>query len=152
MQNVYRYSLDGSVPPAQRNQLVTSFNAGYGGDVFLLSCKAGGVGLNLVGRAVTPGVTRLVTWNILHTGCHQLVFCLQNDVKSVNRRITCLSEKCPPSSWARTAWCCSTRTGTRPTTCRRWRACGATARSGRWLSTAWSPRRGPCQVECSCDP
>ena len=41
--------LDGSVPPAQRNQMVTSFNAGYGGDVFLLSCKAGGVGLNLVG-------------------------------------------------------------------------------------------------------
>lgn len=41
--------LDGSVPPAQRHRLVQSFNAGRGGDVFLLSCKAGGVGLNLIG-------------------------------------------------------------------------------------------------------
>lgn len=41
--------LDGSVPPAQRVPLVKSFNAGRGGDVFLLSTKAGGVGLNLVG-------------------------------------------------------------------------------------------------------
>ena len=41
--------LDGSVPPARRHGLVRSFNAGRGGDVFLLSCKAGGVGLNLIG-------------------------------------------------------------------------------------------------------
>ena len=41
--------LDGSVPPNQRVPLVNSFNAGRGGDVFLLSTKAGGVGLNLVG-------------------------------------------------------------------------------------------------------
>ena len=41
--------LDGSVAPNQRKHLVDSFNAGYGGDVFLLSCKAGGVGLNLIG-------------------------------------------------------------------------------------------------------
>ena len=42
--------LDGSVPPARRHGLVRSFNAGRGGEVFLLSCKAGGgVGLNLIG-------------------------------------------------------------------------------------------------------
>jgi superfamily II DNA or RNA helicase len=41
--------LDGSVPPHRRQALVDAFNAGRGGDVFLLSTKAGGVGLNLVG-------------------------------------------------------------------------------------------------------
>jgi DNA repair and recombination protein RAD54B len=41
--------LDGSVAPHKRQQLVTSFNAGRGGGVFLLSTKAGGVGLNLIG-------------------------------------------------------------------------------------------------------
>ena len=41
--------LDGSVAPNLRTGLVKRFNEGRGGDVFLLSCKAGGVGLNLVG-------------------------------------------------------------------------------------------------------
>ena len=37
------------MPPHRRQALVDAFNAGRGGDVFLLSTKAGGVGLNLVG-------------------------------------------------------------------------------------------------------
>jgi SNF2 family DNA or RNA helicase len=41
--------LDGSVAPNLRGAIVNKFNDGKGGDVFLLSCKAGGVGLNLVG-------------------------------------------------------------------------------------------------------
>lgn len=43
----YRY-LDGSTPQARRSQEVDAFQAGDG-DVFLLSLKAGGVGLNLTG-------------------------------------------------------------------------------------------------------
>ena len=41
--------LDGTTPSHKRTQLVTSFNNGLGGSVFLLSRKAGGVGLNLIG-------------------------------------------------------------------------------------------------------
>ena len=41
--------LDGTTPSHKRTQLVTSFNNGHGGSVFLLSRKAGGVGLNLIG-------------------------------------------------------------------------------------------------------
>lgn len=43
-----RYSyLDGSLPPTQRQQRVERFQAGKGGDVFLISLKAGGTGLTL---------------------------------------------------------------------------------------------------------
>jgi SNF2 family DNA or RNA helicase len=41
----YQY-LDGSTPPVQRRQRVEAFQAGQG-DVFLISLKAGGTGLNL---------------------------------------------------------------------------------------------------------
>ena len=41
--------LDGTTPSHKRTQLVTTFNNGHGGSVFLLSRKAGGVGLNLIG-------------------------------------------------------------------------------------------------------
>ena len=41
--------LDGTVATQKRQTLVNSFNAGRGGDAFLLSTKAGGVGLNLIG-------------------------------------------------------------------------------------------------------
>ncbi|AKH38793.1 SNF2 family DNA or RNA helicase [Nitrosomonas communis] len=41
----YQY-LDGQTPPAERKQRVDAFQAGQG-DVFLISLKAGGVGLNL---------------------------------------------------------------------------------------------------------
>lgn len=41
----YRY-LDGSTPPAERNRQVEAFQAGKG-DLFLISLKAGGLGLNL---------------------------------------------------------------------------------------------------------
>jgi SNF2 family DNA or RNA helicase len=40
--------LDGSVPAVERGYLVNSFNAGQG-NVFLISLKAGGTGLNLTG-------------------------------------------------------------------------------------------------------
>ena len=39
--------LDGQVPPAERARRVEVFQAGGGGDVFLVSLKAGGTGLNL---------------------------------------------------------------------------------------------------------
>jgi len=39
--------LDGQTPPDQRDTLVQRFQAGGGGDVFLISLKAGGTGLNL---------------------------------------------------------------------------------------------------------
>ena len=56
--------LDGRVPPDARSGLVRNFNAGRGGRVMLLSCVAGGAGLNLV------GVRRLVlfdtSWNPAH--------------------------------------------------------------------------------------
>ena len=42
--------LDGSTLVADRQRLVDRFNSGFGGErVFLLSSKAGGMGLNLVG-------------------------------------------------------------------------------------------------------
>jgi SNF2 family DNA or RNA helicase len=40
--------LDGSTPGRERRELVRDFNAGRG-DVFLISLKAGGTGLNLTG-------------------------------------------------------------------------------------------------------
>ena len=56
--------LDGSVPAEGRAELVRRFNAGHLGQVFLLSTRAGGVGLNLVGAC------RLVLfdsdWNPAH--------------------------------------------------------------------------------------
>ena len=42
----YQY-IDGSVPINQRKTAVTEFQSGNGGDVFLISLKAGGTGLNL---------------------------------------------------------------------------------------------------------
>ncbi|XP_037058288.1 DNA repair and recombination protein RAD54B isoform X2 [Peromyscus leucopus] len=47
----YAYSrLDGQTPVCQRQQIVDSFNSKYSTDfIFLLSSKAGGVGLNLIG-------------------------------------------------------------------------------------------------------
>ena len=56
--------LDGKVPPDARSALVRNFNAGRGGRIMLLSCVAGGAGLNLV------GANRLVlfdtSWNPAH--------------------------------------------------------------------------------------
>lgn len=44
--------LDGHTPTGQRQQLVDSFNSPYSQNfLFLLSSKAGGVGLNLVGAS-----------------------------------------------------------------------------------------------------
>lgn len=44
--------LDGHTPTSQRQRLVNNFNSPYSQDfVFLLSSKAGGVGLNLVGAS-----------------------------------------------------------------------------------------------------
>ena len=45
--------LDGTTPSHKRTQPVTTFNNGHGGSVFLLSRKAGGVGLNLNRRQST---------------------------------------------------------------------------------------------------
>nr|XP_023504463.1 DNA repair and recombination protein RAD54B isoform X2 [Equus caballus] len=47
----YAYTrLDGQTPVSQRQQIVDSFNSKYSSDfIFLLSSKAGGVGLNLIG-------------------------------------------------------------------------------------------------------
>ncbi|XP_025869440.1 DNA repair and recombination protein RAD54B isoform X1 [Vulpes vulpes] len=47
----YTYTrLDGQTPVSQRQQIVDSFNSKYSSDfIFLLSSKAGGVGLNLIG-------------------------------------------------------------------------------------------------------
>uniref|UniRef100_M3XIU9 RAD54 homolog B n=1 Tax=Latimeria chalumnae TaxID=7897 RepID=M3XIU9_LATCH len=49
----YGYArLDGQTPVAQRQQVVDGFNSRYTSDfIFLLSSKAGGVGLNLVGAS-----------------------------------------------------------------------------------------------------
>ncbi|XP_063615585.1 DNA repair and recombination protein RAD54B-like [Penaeus indicus] len=49
----YQYlRLDGSVPTGKRQELVDRFNNNYSKDfVFLLSAKAGGVGLNLIGAS-----------------------------------------------------------------------------------------------------
>ena len=56
--------LDGRTPPDARSALVKAFNAGRGGTAMLLSCVAGGAGLNLV------GASRLVlfdtSWNPAH--------------------------------------------------------------------------------------
>lgn len=56
--------LDGRTPPDARSALVKEFNAGRGGRAMLLSCVAGGAGLNLV------GASRLVlfdtSWNPAH--------------------------------------------------------------------------------------
>lgn len=43
------YKITGSVPAKERIRLMNDFNAGKGPDVFLISLKAGGTGLNLVG-------------------------------------------------------------------------------------------------------
>lgn len=47
-QKINYHYLDGNTPPEQRLQLVHSFNSGDG-EVFLISLKAGGTGLNLTG-------------------------------------------------------------------------------------------------------
>lgn len=49
----YSYTrLDGSTPVSQRQQIVDSFNSKFcPAFIFLLSSKAGGVGLNLVGAS-----------------------------------------------------------------------------------------------------
>jgi SNF2 family DNA or RNA helicase len=47
-QNITYQYLDGSVPQKQRQQRVEAFQSGEG-EVFLISLKAGGVGLNLTG-------------------------------------------------------------------------------------------------------
>lgn len=47
--NVSFCRLDGSTPVQHRGDIVRRFNEGSLGDVFLLSAKAGGVGLNLIG-------------------------------------------------------------------------------------------------------
>jgi DNA repair and recombination protein RAD54B len=50
--------LDGQTPVGKRQGLVDKFNAKWGGEeqetVFLLSSKAGGVGLNLIGKFSGP--------------------------------------------------------------------------------------------------
>ena len=47
----YAYTrLDGQTPISQRQKIVDGFNSKYSSDfIFLLSSKAGGVGLNLIG-------------------------------------------------------------------------------------------------------
>lgn len=45
------FYLDGSVPPIKRQQMVHDFNSGIS-DIFLISLKAGGTGLNLTGADV----------------------------------------------------------------------------------------------------
>lgn len=47
--NISFCRLDGSTPVGHRGDIVRRFNEGHAGDVFLLSAKAGGVGLNLIG-------------------------------------------------------------------------------------------------------
>ncbi|KAM4706176.1 DNA repair and recombination protein RAD54B [Rhinophrynus dorsalis] len=49
----YRYTrLDGQTPVSQRQHIVDGFNSKYSSDfIFLLSSKAGGVGLNLIGAS-----------------------------------------------------------------------------------------------------
>lgn len=49
--NISYARLDGSTPASSRDALVTSFNKSNKHKVFLLSSKAGGVGLNLVGAS-----------------------------------------------------------------------------------------------------
>ena len=43
------YFLSGATPAAERLEMMEAFNAGGGADVFLISLKAGGTGLNLTG-------------------------------------------------------------------------------------------------------
>lgn len=50
-QNIDYFYLDGSVPPIKRQQMVHDFNTGIN-EVFLISLKAGGTGLNLTGADV----------------------------------------------------------------------------------------------------
>ncbi len=50
-QHIDYHYLDGSVPPIKRQQMVHDFNTGSG-DLFLISLKAGGTGLNLTGADV----------------------------------------------------------------------------------------------------
>ena len=50
--------LDGKVPPDARSALVKNFNGGRGGRVMLLSCVAGGAGLNLVAGSNTRPLFR----------------------------------------------------------------------------------------------
>lgn len=47
-ENINHFYLDGSTPSAERLNMVNKFNAGEN-DVFLISLKAGGTGLNLIG-------------------------------------------------------------------------------------------------------
>merc|ERR1719495_1311474 len=49
MSNVTYLRLDGSVPPAERHDIVTKFNNDMSIDLLLLSTSVGGLGLNLTG-------------------------------------------------------------------------------------------------------
>jgi SNF2 family DNA or RNA helicase len=64
-QNYKRLRLDGSTPSTKRTELVDEFNAEESNIfVFLLSTKAGGLGLNLV--AATVVVIFDPNWNPAH--------------------------------------------------------------------------------------
>ena len=59
--------LDGSTPVDRRQQLVDRFNGGrFGDSVFLLSARAGGVGLSLVGASRLVPFRRFCSSFTLH--------------------------------------------------------------------------------------
>lgn len=81
--------LDGQTPTGQRQRLVDGFNSPYSQNfLFLLSSKAGGVGLNLVGASHL--VLYDIDWNpandiqVSHTHTHRYV----SEVKSLFSKVS----------------------------------------------------------------
>ena len=67
--------LDGQTPVAKRQPLVDRFNSKYGGEdqetVFLLSSKAGGVGLNLIGQLKVNQSPKGKMWSAVTLPCSE---------------------------------------------------------------------------------
>ena len=68
--------LDGQTPVAKRQPLVDRFNSKYGGEdqetVFLLSSKAGGVGLNLIGQLKVNQSPKGKMWSAVPLPCFDI--------------------------------------------------------------------------------
>ncbi len=139
--------LDGSLSVKQRQPLVDTFNdPTHPSFLFLLSSKAGGVGLNII------GANRLVLFD---PGTLSGDSRRTREPARRRRHRTARPDVCGPLLAVPAA---GAQTGTPPTTCRPWRASGARARRSACGSTACSRRArsrkrcATCGVAGSCGP
>lgn len=122
--------LDGSMSIKKRAKVVDSFNNPESREfIFMLSSKAGGCGLNLI------GANRWVH-HIRRT------FTQLRRIRRSLAKLRRIRRKIPPACFTfpwcfYTVWWCLTRIGTPPTTTRPWRGSGATAKKNPAIFTGF---------------